>query len=231
MTHQGLRREVIAFFGPPGSGKGTVAQIWQERGGVLALSTGSLCRQHIQEQTVYGKEFKQLLDSGQLVPDALMGAMVRDWLLAHNNHTGVIILDGYPRTAEQVNDWHTMMLQDMTGFFHRVVFFDISAEVLIGRLGKRLTCSNSRCQKVYSLSESLSTCLDCGALLVRRRDDEPEVIEQRLKAYAKHKQALLIACEAQGIEVKIFNVDQVPYKEMFEQFLVALNENYSAVEW
>jgi len=225
MTYQGLKREVIAFFGPPGSGKGTVAQIWQERGGILALSTGSLCRQHIQEQTVYGKEFKQLLDRGQLVPDALMGAMVRDWLVAHGSHEGTIILDGYPRTAEQVEDWHSMMIQDMLNFTHRVVFFDISAEVLVTRIGKRLTCSNARCQKVYALDGTLRSCPDCGAPLIRRRDDEPEVIEQRLQTYARHKQALLAVCAARGVEIKIFNVDQVPYKEMFEQFLVALNDN------
>ncbi|MDQ5890476.1 MAG: adenylate kinase [Candidatus Dependentiae bacterium] len=224
MAHQGLKREVIAFFGPPGSGKGTVAQIWQQRGGVISLSTGSLCRQHIQEQTVHGKEFKQLLDKGLLIPDALMSAMVGDWLIAHKDHEGVILLDGYPRTAEQVRQWHEIMVRDMVEFAHRVVLFEISDNVLVDRLCQRLTCSNSRCQKVYSLTESLSTCLDCGSALVRRHDDEPEVIAQRLNVYAGHKRALLAACETQGVEVKIFNVDEVPFKNMFECFLKVLSE-------
>lgn len=225
MAHQEFKREVVSFFGPPGSGKGTVAQLWQQEGGVISLSTGSLCRQHIQDQTVHGKEFKRLLESGLLIPDALINAMVRDWLIAHRDDTTSILLDGYPRTAEQVVAWDYAMKYDLPGISYRMVLFEISDEALISRLSQRLVCSNASCQKVYTVSEGFTHCSGCGSLLGRRHDDEPAVIVKRLAVYAEHKKSLLAAYAERGIEVKIFNVEHIALADMFNSFLIALHES------
>jgi len=230
MAHQERIQEVVSFFGPPGSGKGTVVQEWHRRGMVQALSTGSLCRQHIKEQTVHGKEFKQLLDKGLLIPDALISAMVRDWLLANKTTAHTILLDGYPRTQQQVFQWDEMMREAMDCVVYSVVLFEISDEALIERLSQRLVCSDIRCQSVYAATEGLVRCLNCESLLMRRHDDKPEVIAQRLVVYAGHKRAFLTACKERGILVRVFNVEHVALQDMFEQFLAVLYEkNGSAV--
>jgi adenylate kinase len=230
MAHQEFKREVVSFFGPPGSGKGTVAQLWQQESNVISLSTGSLCRQHIQDQTVHGKEFKRLLESGLLIPDALINAMVRDWLIAHRDTTGSILLDGYPRTAEQVVAWDYAMKYDLPGTAYRVVLFEISDEALISRLSQRLVCSNASCQKVYTVSEGFAHCPGCTSVLVRRHDDEPAVIAKRLAVYAEHKKSLLAAYAERGIEVKIFNVEHIVLSDMFDSFLAVLNESFDGVK-
>ncbi len=229
MAHQEFKREVISFFGPPGSGKGTVAQLWQQESGVIALSTGSLCRQHIQDKTVHGIEFKRLLDNGELIPDALINAMVRDWLIAHRDRAESILLDGYPRTAEQVVSWDYTMKYDLPGVAYRVILFEISDDALIKRLSQRLMCSSAQCQKVYTISEGFSACPSCHAPLVRRHDDEPAVVGKRLAVYGEHKKALLAAYAERGIEVKIFNVEHIKLSDMFSSFLAVLHDVDSGV--
>lgn len=230
MAHQEYIKQVVSFFGPPGSGKGTVAQEWQKRGMVLALSTGALCRQHIKEQTVHGKEFKQLLDKGLLIPDALISAMVQDWLVRNASSPKMILLDGYPRTKDQVDQWDMMMRTHLSEVPYSVVLFEISDDALVQRLSQRLVCSDIRCQSVYSTAEGLDHCRICDSLLTRRHDDEPVVIQQRLTVYAEHKRALLAACAERGIRVKVFNVEHIALQDMFNQFLAVLyDKNDSAV--
>jgi adenylate kinase len=234
MAHREYIHEIVSFFGPPGSGKGTVTQEWQKRGMVSALSTGAVCRQHIQEKTVHGTEFKKLLDQGLLIPDALISAMVRDWLVSYTGVVNTILLDGYPRTETQVQQWSEMMHTDFPTVAYSVVVFEVSDDALLKRLAQRLVCSDIRCQAVYAASqeegaknasESVAGCSVCGSPLVRRGDDEPAVITKRLAVYAMHKKALLEACERQNILVRIFNVEHVKLEDMFDRFLMVLNDN------
>ncbi len=234
MAHREYIHEVVSFFGPPGSGKGTVTQEWQKRGTICALSTGALCRQHIQEKTVHGTEFKKLLDQGLLIPDALISAMVRDWLISYTAAAKTILLDGYPRTEVQVSQWAAMMHAELPGIEYSIVLFEVSDEALMKRLAQRLVCSDIRCQAVYAASaedgaaasiELGMACTACGSPLVRRGDDEPAVISKRLAVYAAHKKALLSACREHGIRVRTFNVEHVALEDMFDQFLMVLNDN------
>jgi len=222
MAHQESVIQVFALFGPPGSGKGTVTQLWQQKEGVLSLSTGMLCRQHIEHKTVHGEEFSRLLANGQLIPDVLISSMVREWLSQHSDHVGVVLFDGYPRTALQVGLWHDMVRQELAGAVCRVVLFDLPDAVVIDRLSRRLTCSNPQCQKIYSLHDGATSCLSCGGALTRRMDDDPAVVAKRLVTYAVGKDALLEACRERGIEVKTFDVSQVSLEEMFSQFLTVI---------
>jgi adenylate kinase len=223
MERQQAVKEVISFLGPPGSGKGTIAQAWQEESSVLVLSTGALCRQHMREHTEYGELFRQLVDSGSLVPDSLISAMVRSWLSDHQNHEGYVLLDGYPRTAEQASQWCGIMKEEMPEWQYRVIVFDISTETVVARLSQRLVCTSPGCEQVYSMSQGYDTCPRCQSPLKRRVDDNREVIEQRLAVYEKNKRALLERYAQLGMRVDHFDVEHVLFDEMYDQFLTVLN--------
>lgn len=212
------QKEVVSFLGPPGSGKGTIAQMWENERDVTVLSTGSLCRKHVREQTEFGKEFAERLDQGILIPDELITAMVRDWLQNNQESGEHVLLDGYPRTVNQVHQWHAVMKEVMPNHGLRVVLFEISDGTLIKRLSQRLVCQNAACQEIYTAAEDLSACAACNAPLGRRKDDTIEVIEKRLQIYADHKDAMLKAYRELGIAVDTFDVEQVTLGDMYAQF-------------
>lgn len=230
MERQEQVKEVISFLGSPGSGKGTVAQRWQEQDNVLVLSTGALCRQHVREHTEHGMLFKQLIENGALVPDSLISAMVRSWLTEHDHHNGYVLLDGYPRTAEQASQWCGIMKDDLSGWKYRVVVFDISSETVIERLTQRRVCVAPGCEQVYSAVQGLDRCLRCGGVLMQRKDDERSVIEQRLAVYEVNKRALLERYAQLGVRVDYFHVESIPFGQMFDQFSRVLTGEQGAAQ-
>lgn len=214
------QKEVLSFLGPPGSGKGTIAQLWQrERDDVSILSTGDLCRSHVREKTPFGREFEAHLAKGNLIPDELISRMVNQWLCEQKElRFEHIVLDGYPRTAPQVGHWAAMMRDDLPNFALRVVLFELSDDVIVDRLSNRIVCENMSCQKVYSAARGLTECSLCSGTLMRRPDDEPEVVRKRLAVYAKHKEELLAAYEEHNVRIEIFDVEGIAFDDMFTQF-------------
>lgn len=211
------QKEVISFLGPPGSGKGTIAQSLQSQEDVTVLSTGVLCRHHVREKTPFGVEFSEHLAAGNLIPDQLISKMVREWLLAQK--TQHLLLDGYPRTAPQVGQLVSIMREDMPDFNLRVVLFELSDDTVVARLSSRVMCVNTACQQVYSTAiEAPTQCAACGDALTRRADDEPEVIRKRLAIYAQHKDEMLAEYARYGIAIETFNVENVALADMFTQF-------------
>lgn len=212
------QKEVVSFLGPPGSGKGTIAQMWEDERDVLVLSTGALFRKHVREQTSFGKKFSKLLAQGGLIPDDLVAQMVKDWLHHVSGKGDHILLDGYPRTTEQVYHWHAMIQEVLPDYRPRVVLFEISDQALVQRLSRRLVCKNTECQEIYTASDNLSMCAACSAPLERRKDDTIEVVEKRLQIYADHKDAMLKAYRELGITVDVFDVEHVQLGDMYTQF-------------
>ena len=91
----------IILFGPPGSGKGTQSEKLIDRYGLIHLSTGNLLREEISNRTALGLEAKSYMDSGQLVPDAVVIGMIRSAIAANPNAEG-FLFDGFPRTVAQI---------------------------------------------------------------------------------------------------------------------------------
>jgi adenylate kinase len=202
-------------MGPPGAGKGSLAQLCTKRLGWKQLSTGNLCRYHIVMQTEIGKEIDFFIKSGKLIPDTLMIEMVKEWLLDKQNHANSCILDGFPRTVVQAKALDELLENASSGsFFVRVINMILADKTVINRLMNRLICQNSECQRVYSTGDA---CDDCSSILIRRIDDTHVTVEQRLVAYHKHSHELINYYSSNGKFIKELLVEQ-PLDEVFGQF-------------
>ncbi|HHI78897.1 MAG TPA: adenylate kinase [Planctomycetes bacterium] len=174
--------EILVFLGPPGAGKGTLASWYREKTGARHISTGDVLRQAVKDGTEVGKVAAGYMDAGKLVPlevilDVLFEAVP-------NFSEGTILLDGFPRTVEQAEALD-QRLSEKGLEVNRVVLFEIPDEDVVKRLSSRLLCPE--CGAVYNLESAPpkqeGVCDACGESLIRRRDDEPDSIRERLKVY------------------------------------------------
>ncbi len=214
--------KIYIFIGPPGSGKGTMAQECVKELHWATLSTGALCRQHIGQQTEIGKQIDLIIKSGKLIPDELIASMVEEWLAKQVDEAEGIILDGYPRTEQQVKLLYNLLLTKYPGVHLGVVKFDISDDIVIERLSSRLICQNKDCQAVYSTAPTAGLapkraqqCDRCSGLLVQRADDKPDVIRDRLAVYHQHDTSVVFEKIGQAIDV--INADR-PFDEIARDF-------------
>lgn len=223
-------KDVFIFIGPPGSGKGSVANLCVKRFGWLQVSTGNLCRKHIAEETKIGKEIDLIIKSGKLISDDLVSSMVTEFLQENVEKTSGIIIDGYPRTVAQANCFDNTLKNLFPHVKERVVFFAISDTTVINRLSRRFVCQNKECQAVYNIAlednDKINTslfCTECNGLLARRPDDEVESIKKRLDLYHQHTKKLTDFYSASGIET--IEIDgEKPLKDVFKNFLCAISE-------
>lgn len=220
-------RDIYVFLGPPGAGKGSLSQKCIAELNWRQLSTGMLCRKHIQAQTEFGKQIDFAIKSGKLIDDALIIGMVEQWLADHQN-AQVIILDGFPRTLGQAVALQEF-IESKGQFRLNVIQLTISNAVIFDRIAGRLMCQDSECQAVFSgipgstqAPKKSSVCDLCGGELTRRSDDQRESIQERLKIYEKHAGSLTDFYHKAGQEIHEINVEK-PLEEVFKQFVTLEN--------
>lgn len=170
---------IIVLFGKPGAGKGTQAPRLAEALGVPTLATGDVLRAAVQAGTPLGLQAKGYMDRGALVPDDVILGIVGD-TLAGPKYAGGVILDGVVRTVPQAEGL-ARVLGELGRTLDVVLLFDVDEEELVRRLSTRTVCE--KCQSPYTGREPGSTCDKCGGTLVRRKDDEPDAIRTRMRAY------------------------------------------------
>ena len=175
----------IILLGPPGAGKGTQAQSISERYKLAHISTGDMLRAAIRNQTETGLKAKTYMDAGELVPDDVVIALVRERVQETDCLNGYI-LDGFPRTAEQAK-----ALDDIAAI-DAVIDIGVPDDHLVKRLSGRRVCPV--CGRPYhvDLLHGETKCADDGATLIQRDDDKPETVLSRLQVYHQ-KTAPLIA--------------------------------------
>lgn len=170
---------VIVLFGKPGAGKGTQAPKIAESLGVPTLATGNVLRSAVKQGTDLGRQAKAYMDRGDLVPDSVILGIVRDEL-ARPEYAGGVILDGVVRTVPQAEGL-AGMLASLGRKVDAVVSLEVPDEEIVRRMGTRTVCST--CQTPYSDLAPGAKCPNCGGVVARRVDDEPEAVRNRLSVF------------------------------------------------
>lgn len=193
---------IVVLLGPPGAGKGTQGERIAASLGVSKLATGDVLRAAVKEGTKLGLEAKGFMDRGDLVPDAVILGIIKEALLSPTYAKGAI-LDGVVRTVPQAEGLKVMTAEIGKGV-DVVLDFQIDDELLVTRLSGRTTCDVE--QKPFTGLEPGRPCPDqCGGTLVRRKDDEPEAILNRLKVYHAQTEPVLYWYESDGANVQHIN--------------------------
>jgi adenylate kinase len=173
----------IVLLGPPSVGKGTQAEILAKKTGLMHISSGDLFRENIKNNTDLGKQAKSYIDKGELVPDDVTIAMVKDRLCRPDCKAGVI-LDGFPRTPVQA-DALQKMLAGFKGDVNVVPFITAAPEVLIERASGRWTCRahDHIYHQKFNPPKVAGKCDIDGSDLYQREDDKVETVARRINVY------------------------------------------------
>jgi adenylate kinase len=198
MSESGNERSVLlVLFGPPGSGKGTQAEMLASRSGFVHYSTGEVFRGHISKKTALGLKVEGFVVSGELVPDEIVLEVVADFLLQHAGRS--IVFDGFPRTVPQAEGLDSL-LKRMGRELTRAVLIDLDDEEVVRRLSSRRQCRV--CGKIYNLTFSPpqkdGVCDECGGELYQRKDDQEDTILARLQVYKQQTSPLIEYYQRQG---------------------------------
>lgn len=172
---------LIVLLGPPGAGKGTQGDLLAQKLGVPKIATGDVLRSAVREGTPMGRAARAAMDRGDLVPDDVILGIMKEALGSPAAARGAI-LDGVVRTEAQAAGLERV-LDELGRPLDAVLIFEVPDEELVKRLSGRTVCDS--CQTPYTGREPGSTCEKCGGTLVRRKDDEPEAIRNRLAVYQR----------------------------------------------
>jgi len=190
---------IVVLLGPPGAGKGTQGERIAAALDVPKLATGDVLRAAVKAGTRLGLEAKGYMDRGDLVPDAVILGIIKE-ALAPPTYAKGAILDGVVRTVPQAEGL-AAATQELGTQVDVVLTFDIADDVLVERLSGRTTCDMT--QKPFTGFAPGIPCPDgCGGTLVRRADDEPEAIRNRLRVYQAQTAPVLDWYVAQGANVQ-----------------------------
>lgn len=179
----------IIMLGAPGSGKGTQGDLISGKYGFPKISSGDLLRQAVTDGTPLGREAEAVMKRGELVSDDVVIRMIKDRIIKKDCQQGYI-LDGFPRTISQA-----LALERMSPDEAEIVFdIHLDDQVVFDRISARRICSG--CNHIFNLQPNTAgqreICENCGGTLVRRADDKPEVIKDRLKVYHEQRETLVV---------------------------------------
>ena len=185
----------LILLGAPGAGKGTQAELLIEKLHIPAISTGNMLREAMKNGTELGKQVKQYMDEGTLVPDDVILSIIEERVAQPDCENG-FILDGVPRTLAQAEAMEARGLE-----IDHVVSLEVDDDEIIGRMSGRRVCT--KCGASYHIvnnpTKSEGICDLCGAQVATRKDDEPATVLHRLEQYHTKTEVLKSFYEQRGL--------------------------------
>ncbi|MBS7314927.1 MAG: adenylate kinase [Clostridiaceae bacterium] len=184
----------LILLGAPGAGKGTQAELICEKLGIPQVSTGNIIRSEIKSGTELGLRVKSIVESGALVPDSLVIELLKNRIAQDDCKNG-FLLDGFPRTIPQAEALEGICAVDA------VVEIHVPDTAIVNRMSGRRTCPT--CGATFHVTnkppKKEGVCDVCGAALIVRPDDDPEVVRGRLKVYHEQTEPLIAFYRERGL--------------------------------
>ena len=194
----------IILLGPPGAGKGTQAHRLVEHHGMMQLSTGDMLRETRKADTELGRKVADIMDSGGLVSDDIVSAMI-DAKLADMGHEVGAIFDGYPRTEHQAAQLDEILARHGRSLDH-VIELEVNEDALVERITGRFTCANCGAgyHDTFKQPKVEGVCDECGSIEFKRRpDDNEETVRHRMSVYRNETAPILPGYEKRGIVKRV----------------------------
>ena len=209
----------IVLLGAPGAGKGTQAKILAEKTGLPHISSGDIFRENLKNNTELGRLAREYMSKGELVPDDVTIAMIRERLSRPDCAHGAI-LDGFPRTPAQAEALDEM-LRELNGQVDVVPFIQVPEEELVARLSGRWICraQGHIFHEKFNPPKVPGVCDYDGSELYQREDDRPEVVRERIRVYPEQTAPLVSYYRERGL---LREVDGTQNIEQVTQALLAL---------
>jgi adenylate kinase len=205
----------LVLVGPPGAGKGTQAVFLAEHYSIPHISTGDIFRANLKAGTPLGQEAKSFMDRGELVPDSVTNAMVKD-RLTHDDVANGFLLDGFPRNVVQAEVLRAILAEQKSPL-DAVLELNIAESEIIERLSSRLTCRGCGAPS----PATAQACAACGGELYQREDDKAEVIARRLEVYNEQTAPIIAFYRGEGLLITISATGAV--SEITERATTALS--------
>jgi adenylate kinase len=189
----------IVLLGPPGAGKGTLAESLKDKTDFLHVSTGDMLRAAIKAESPVGLEARAFMEKGELVPDSVILGIIKE-RIAQESDDARFMFDGFPRTLEQAEGLDRL-LEDVGGTLQCVINMSVSDDILIQRLSGRRLCR--MCGAVYHVinvpPKTEGICDNDGSELYQRADDNEETVRNRLSVYEKQTAPLISYYRDKGL--------------------------------
>jgi len=190
---QGGRLMRLVLVGPPGSGKGTQAEMLVDKFGLTCIGTGAMLRDAIARGTEMGRQVKPLMDQGLLVPDPIVNDVVAEFFRS-SARPEKFVMDGYPRTYSQAIAFDALLRQQFLAL-DAVINLTIADDEVVKRISGRRCCPKPDCGVCYNVNyrgtKVPGKCDRCGADLVLRDDDKEETVRRRLHEFYRNTDALI----------------------------------------
>ncbi len=196
----------LVILGSPGAGKGTQTKFLSKYYNIVHISTGDLLRFEMLNKTNVGIEIEEAMNLGQLVSDEIVIALLKQRLEKEDCKNG-FILDGFPRNFNQAK-----MLEDITGAIDKVIYVDVTDDVILGRMSKRVICTS--CNAIFNVSSNPpkkeNVCDFCSFSLTQREDDKPSSVLNRLKIFHNLTKPIVQFFEEKGLLLQIDGTLDIP---------------------